>query len=126
VHRGAVSEYLQHERQFYNLIAEGAGNPVLASMLTSLADRIHIIRRMDSGQPQDEMSGQEHAAISLALSHRDGKEVARLMQQHIREHRMRVVGMLRSSAEAGKNRMDGAERVAESIDTVGYDRSERE
>jgi len=101
VQRGAVNEYLQHDRQFHELIAEGAGNPVLASMMTSLADRIHIIRRMDQGQPQDEMSGQEHAEIGQALSHRDGEEAARLMQHHIREHRMRVVRMLSSSVESG-------------------------
>jgi len=104
VQRGAVSEYLHHDRQFHHLIAEGAGNSVLASMLTSIADRIHITRRMDLGQHQDEMAGQEHAEIGQALSHRDGEEAARLMQHHIREHRMRVVGMLRSSAESAPDR----------------------
>jgi DNA-binding GntR family transcriptional regulator len=69
-------------------------------MLTSLADRIHIIRRMDLGQRQDEMSGDEHAEIAQALQRRDGENAAQLMRHHIREHRVRVVGLLQGGTES--------------------------
>ena len=94
VQRGAVDEFLEYDRRFHDLIAEGADNPILASMLTSLADRIHIVRRMDLGRRQDEMSGQEHLDIATALLQRDGEEAARRMENHIREHKGRVLDIV--------------------------------
>jgi DNA-binding GntR family transcriptional regulator len=99
VQRGAVDEFLEYDRRFHDLIAEGADNPILASMLTSLADRIHIVRRMDLGRRQDEMSGEEHFEIAKALLQRDGDEAARLMEYHIREHKGRVLDMLNESED---------------------------
>ena len=97
VQRGAVGEFLEYDRRFHGLIAEGADNPILASMLTSLADRIHIVRRMDLGRRQDEMSGQEHHEIAKALLQRDGEGAARRMEYHIREHKGRVLDILGAS-----------------------------
>ena len=94
VQRGAVDEFLEYDRRFHDLIAEGSDNPILASTLTSLADRIHIIRRMDLGRRQDEMSGQEHHEIAEALLQRDGEEAARRMDNHIREHQGRVLDIV--------------------------------
>jgi DNA-binding GntR family transcriptional regulator len=99
VQRGAVDEFLEYDRRFHGLIAEGAGNPILAHMLISLADRIHIVRRMDLGRRQDETSGQEHHEVAKALLERDGEGAARLMEHHIREHKGRVLELL-SDAEA--------------------------
>jgi DNA-binding GntR family transcriptional regulator len=100
VQRGAVDEFLEYDRRFHGLIAEGADNPILAHMLTSLADRIHIVRRMDLGRWQDETSGQEHHEVAKALLRRDEEGAAHLMESHILEHKGRVLEIL-GEAEAG-------------------------
>lgn len=103
VQRDAVNEFLEYDRRFHRLIAQGADNPILASMLTSLADRIHIIRRMDLGRRVDEMSGQEHHNVATALLQRDAERAAGLMAHHIQEHRTRVMELLRD--EKSKSEM---------------------
>ncbi len=91
VHHGDPNRYLEVDRRFHELIAKGADNPILSSMLHMLADRIHIVRRMDLGQQQDELSGQEHCEIAAALLQRDAERTAHLMEQHIRTHGRRVL-----------------------------------
>jgi DNA-binding GntR family transcriptional regulator len=99
VRRGDVDEYLGYDRRFHDLIAQAADNPVLASMLSSLADRIHIVRRMDLGRRQDLVSGQQHLDVARALRHRDGEQAIRLMEAHIREHKGRVLELLSQAQE---------------------------
>jgi DNA-binding GntR family transcriptional regulator len=94
VQHGDVNEYLEYDRRFHDLIAVGSDNLTLTSILRTLADRIHIVRRMDLGRRQDESSGHEHLEIAAALSRRDGETAARLMEDHIRLHRGRVLDML--------------------------------
>ena len=94
VHHGDPNRYLELDRRFHELIAEGANNPILSAMLRMLADRIHIVRRMDLGQRQDELSGQEHCEIATALLQRDAERTARLMEHHIRSHSRRVLELL--------------------------------
>jgi DNA-binding GntR family transcriptional regulator len=96
VERQAVDEYLELDRRFHDLIAEGANNPILGAMLRSLADRIHIFRRIDLGQIQDQMSAQEHREIAQALRRRDSSLAAHLMSQHLQKTRNRVLAMLDS------------------------------
>ncbi len=91
VKKGNIGEYLKYDRRFHELIAEGSDNSVLASMLFRLGDRFHVVRRMDL---EDSMSGQEHSDIAAALLDRDGKEATRLMKNHIRVHRDRVLDIL--------------------------------
>jgi DNA-binding GntR family transcriptional regulator len=102
VQRGAVDEFLEYDRRFHRLIAQGADNPILSSMLTSLADRIHIIRRMDLGRWVDEMSGQEHHNVAMALLQRDAERAAGLMAHHIYKHRTRVMELLKDE-ESNRN-----------------------
>jgi DNA-binding GntR family transcriptional regulator len=112
VQRDATDEFLQHDRHFHDLIATGAGNPILASLLRGLADRIHIVRRMDLGRRQDELSGQEHHEIADALLRRDGEAAARLMESHIREHGDRVLDLYNE-----KNQEDRDEGAASASTT---------
>ena len=99
VQRGAVDEFLEYDRHFHGLIAQASANPVLASTLSSLADRIHIVRRMDLGRRQDEMSGQEHLEIAEALLRRDASEASRRMENHIEEHQVRVLHIVGATAD---------------------------
>jgi DNA-binding GntR family transcriptional regulator len=99
VQRGDVDEYLGYDRDFHDLIARAADNPVLASMLSSLADRIHIVRRMDLGRRQDLVSGQQHLEVAQALRVHNGEQACRLMEAHIREHKGRVLELLTNQAQ---------------------------
>jgi DNA-binding GntR family transcriptional regulator len=94
VQHGDINEYLEHDRRFHDLIAVGSENSTLTSILRRLADRIHIVRRMDLGRRQDELSGREHLDIAAALMRRDGEAAAHLMESHIRVHRGRVLDTL--------------------------------
>lgn len=94
-HRKAVElrhlhEYLDLDRRFHSLIAEGSQNPILVSMLSMIADRIHIVRRMTSNLEKDVLTGNEHHGIAAALMIRDAEKAASLMQQHIRRHGERI------------------------------------
>lgn len=104
VQRGAVDEFLEYDRRFHDLIAQGADNPILASILISLADRIHIIRRMDLGRRVDEMSGQEHHNVATALLQRDAERAAGLMAHHIQEHRTRVMDILQDEESSNETK----------------------
>jgi DNA-binding GntR family transcriptional regulator len=99
VQRDDVDEYLGYDRRFHDLIAQAADNPVLASMLSSLADRIHIVRRMDLGRRQDVVSGQQHLEVASALRRHDGERAIEAMEAHIREHKGRVLELLSHARE---------------------------
>jgi DNA-binding GntR family transcriptional regulator len=94
VQREAVEEFLEFDRRFHDLIAEGADNPILGDSLRGLADRIHIFRRFDLGQTQDQMSAEEHSAIAAALRRRDAGQAVAFMTQHIDKTRGRLIAAL--------------------------------
>jgi DNA-binding GntR family transcriptional regulator len=100
VQRGNLQEYLALDRRFHELIAEGANNPILVSMLSSLADRIHIVRRLTSDLAQDVITGHEHKAIAETLARRDGDTAAARMEEHLRKHCGRVLEFLRAEEGA--------------------------
>ena len=85
-----LHEYLDLDRRFHGLIAEASQNPILVSMLSMIADRIHIVRRLTSNLEKDVLTGNEHHEIAEALVGRDEEKAAALMQQHIRRHGERV------------------------------------
>jgi DNA-binding GntR family transcriptional regulator len=90
VELGNLHEYLDLDRRFHSLIAEGSQNPILVSMLNMIADRIHIVRRMTSNLEKDVLTGIEHHEIASALMRRDDSKATALMQQHIRRHGERI------------------------------------
>jgi DNA-binding GntR family transcriptional regulator len=106
VERKAVEEYLEFDRRFHELIAEGADNPVLGDILRGLADRIHIFRRYDLGQIQDETSAEEHCGIAAALRRRDSAEAVALMMRHIEKTRSRVIAALDKGDLPGQKETD--------------------
>jgi len=90
VERRHLHEYLDLDRRFHSLIAEGSQNPILVSMLNMIADRIHIVRRMTSNLEKDVLTGNEHHEIATALMSRDEEKATSFMQQHIRRHGERI------------------------------------
>lgn len=94
VKRGDRHEYLSLDRRFHELIAEGSKNSILVSMLNSIADRIHIVRRLTSNLTQDVVTGKEHQEIAEALVKRDGERAAGLIRNHIQKHCARVLNTL--------------------------------
>ena len=95
VKRGDTKEFLEYDRQFHDLIGKGAANPILASTLRSLADRIQIIRHLDLGKKRNEKAAEEHQEIAAALLQRDADRAVSRMESHILSPRNRVLDMLK-------------------------------
>jgi DNA-binding GntR family transcriptional regulator len=103
VELGHLHEYLDLDRRFHGLIAEASRNPILVSMLSMIADRIHIVRRLTSNLEKDVLTGDEHHQVAAALAEHDGEKAAALMQQHIRRHGERIRQYLAAGeGEGGK------------------------
>ena len=101
VEKRNLHEYLDLDRRFHGLIAEASRNPILVSMLSMIADRIHIVRRLTSNMDKDVLTGSEHHQIAVALAARDGEKAAALMQEHIRLHGERIMQFLAAEEREG-------------------------
>lgn len=74
------------EESFHVAIAEGSGNPVLASYIKDVNDHIRIIRRL--GFPDEKSireTYEEHYSLCKLLKKRDAEKAKRLMIEHIRK-----------------------------------------
>ena len=68
---------------FHVVLARMLGNEVLAELLADLLSRSSLISLMYQSSHSAEASRQEHEAVVEALSRRDGRAAARLMQAHL-------------------------------------------
>jgi DNA-binding GntR family transcriptional regulator len=68
---------------FHVVLARMLGNEVLAELLEDLLSRSSLISLMYQSSHSAEASQQEHEAVVEALSRRDGRAAARLMQAHL-------------------------------------------
>ncbi|WP_424136285.1 GntR family transcriptional regulator [Roseomonas chloroacetimidivorans] len=85
------------DRQFHDIIARAAGNPIVSALLANLHDRAarfwFISLEREGHQPE---VLQEHRAILDALAARDAAAVARAMARHIAAFRRNVTRMIGS------------------------------
>jgi DNA-binding GntR family transcriptional regulator len=70
--------------RFIEALLDGAGNPVLSSMLLPLNDRIHALRRVSLSRPgRWQQSRREHQDIIGAIEARDARRAAAASRRHI-------------------------------------------
>lgn len=86
VHNAPTGDALiETKNAFYRILAEGAGNDVIASMLTLLNNRITLLRRLslsDAGRLPATLA--ELRAIVEAIERRQPDLAQQLCQQHVR------------------------------------------
>jgi DNA-binding GntR family transcriptional regulator len=89
-------QYRESDVQLHQLVQDHCDNAVLQELLTHIGDRIHQVRRFSSRQGVShlEQSFREHRRILDALLERDEAEATRLMAEHIRNARRRIVNLL--------------------------------
>ena len=68
---------------FHSLLAQLAGNAVLARLLADLLNRSSLIALMLQSAHSAGHSSDEHVAIVEAIARRDGRTAARLMARHL-------------------------------------------
>lgn len=84
--RGSVATREQSKRQFYALLLEGAGNPVLADTLSSIHQRVAIFRHVAFVDDERVATSMRELArvVDAAAVRRDPAEARRACEEHIR------------------------------------------
>lgn len=84
--RGTVATREQSKRQFYALLLEGAGNPVLADTLSSIHQRVAIFRHVAFVDDDRVARSMRELArvVDAAAVRRDPDEARRVCEEHIR------------------------------------------
>ncbi len=76
--------FLVHDLQFHRVVAAGSGNPVLATLIATLAELVFEYRRVTVERARDlKESAELHRGIYRAIKDRDPDEARRLMDQHL-------------------------------------------
>jgi len=92
VEKGDVEKFLETEISFHNILTEGARNRKLISIMDDLRDLTYRWRIISLKSPENvRLSLIEHQGIAQALRQRDGPQAGRLMGDHIRSVRERMI-----------------------------------
>jgi GntR family transcriptional repressor for pyruvate dehydrogenase complex len=76
--------FLVHDLQFHRVVAAGSGNPVLATLIDTLAELVFEYRRVTVERARDlKESAELHRSIYRAIKDRDAVEARRLMGEHL-------------------------------------------
>ena len=81
--------FADFDTEFHKIIAQGAGNHLIADSLARLHIHIHIFRSCFRSEIADE-AVREHSDISNAISVRDGKMAQAAMKNHIERSYQRL------------------------------------
>ena len=108
---GNRSEAIRLSGDFHRLLADFAGNRVLAAFLHELVARTSLVLSLYAPHDGRACATDEHAAILDALANHDARASARLMERHLREIEESIA--LADRADAG---MDLAEILRGSTD----------
>ncbi|MCC6196413.1 MAG: GntR family transcriptional regulator [Burkholderiales bacterium] len=85
---GDMHDILTCTRNFYHVLLEGAGNPVVESMLFGLQAKVSHLRALSmSGTARRPQSMQEIRSIVSALRKRDAERAATMSIRHVRSAR---------------------------------------
>lgn len=98
----APTEYLIHDVMFHRIIAQAAGNPILAAIMETVTSSMYDRRRKTVERATDlRESAEMHRAIYRAIRGREPKEACALMEQHLRMAQT-AQGMERPVASEGE------------------------
>jgi GntR family transcriptional repressor for pyruvate dehydrogenase complex len=82
---GNPSDYLIHDVLFHRIIAQASGNPILASLMETIASALYDSRRRTVERSINlRDSAEMHREIYRAIRARNPIEARRLMDQHLR------------------------------------------
>ncbi|MGV6874187.1 GntR family transcriptional regulator [Pseudochelatococcus sp. B33] len=90
-----IDQTMEEKDRFYSILANGSGNPLIATILRSMKARIRMLRRMSLSSPErspDTMK--EIEAILAAITARDGEAAFQKSWDHIRNAASNAVKML--------------------------------
>lgn len=83
--RGKTGDFIKVKNQMYKILLQGAGNPVMESMLLSLNARITALRVKSLSEPgRAEVSAAEVERLAAALRVRDARAAEEIMREHVR------------------------------------------
>jgi GntR family transcriptional regulator, transcriptional repressor for pyruvate dehydrogenase complex len=93
--------YLLHDVQFHRAIAAGSQNPVLATLIDTLAELVYETRRRTVERATDlRISAEMHRRIYRAIKARDPEKARREMSEHLDMARQAQAGEELGPAEA--------------------------
>lgn len=76
--------YLVHDIQFHRSVAAGSGNPVLATLIDTVAEMVYETRRLTVERARDlRQSAEMHRRIYRAVKARDAELARREMSEHL-------------------------------------------
>jgi DNA-binding GntR family transcriptional regulator len=91
----AILQFLKIKAQFYEILLEGANNPVLSEMLRPIHGRVMLLRATTLSQPgRLVQSYGEIAAIVAAIERNDAEGAAAACQHHVRQAEQLAVQVL--------------------------------
>jgi DNA-binding GntR family transcriptional regulator len=92
--------YYKLNHAIHDRINAMARNPVLTETYQRINARIQSLRfRSNFNQEKWDLAVKEHAAMLEVLERRDGDALRRILQQHLRNKRDAVIGMLRTTQD---------------------------
>jgi DNA-binding GntR family transcriptional regulator len=104
VEKGDVEKFLEIEIAFHSLLTEAARNRRLISIMDGLRDLTYRWRIISlRSQENVRLSLIEHQGIAQALRQRNGSKAGKLMGDHIRSARERMIGEFDLDDEAELN-----------------------
>lgn len=87
----ALPDYFRVNQRIHERIVEAAANPVLSNMYRALSLRIRRARYLANlSQERWDQAMDEHGQIFAALKARDGKQLGKLLKEHLR-HKAEVL-----------------------------------
>ncbi len=88
---GDAEGFRRYDRRFHTLVAEAARNPMLEQAVLDAVALTRALRERDVPASGDSvLCGEEHLAVSQALTARDGAAAGRTMHAHV-QHVMSIV-----------------------------------
>lgn len=79
-------DYLITDLSFHNLIAEGAFNPVLAKMISTISDFLAESRRLTNTLPNMRTKASNyHVLLAIAIEERQAEQARMLMKAHLND-----------------------------------------
>lgn len=97
---GDVGLALEADLQFHDRLAQASGNETLLTISRQLADRVQVLRQLDTGKTRLWQSLEDHTAILKALEERDATKVETVVVQHIEKGKEHVLQLM---AEEGSS-----------------------
>jgi DNA-binding GntR family transcriptional regulator len=95
-------EFFHLNRRIHEAIVKGCGNPILIGVYQGLGSRVRYARYMVNLSPASwKQAVEEHREIRDALVARNGKRLARILKQHLRNKREYVKSALTTTKTTG-------------------------